>query len=328
MREITFSILRALSDGHIHSGTMLAQSLRCSRATISNALRGVAHYGVEIVKIRGHGYRWINSICWLDKACIYDNLGNDSGFFSIKLCDTVASTNTCLLNSFDGLLTTNNLIQVFAAELQTNGRGRRGSRWQTGLGDSLTFSLMWKFDQGSSYLSGLSLVIGIAIIRVFKKFAITTVKLKWPNDVLNGQNKLAGTLIELRGEMLGPTYAVIGIGINFNLPSKIKLSIDQPVGDLHQITGGSLDRNVLFATLLSELRRVLITFSKSGFSSFRSEWISYHAYEGQPVNLTFPDQSIIEGIVDNVNDDGSLNLVTSTGRRSFNIGDISLRLRA
>jgi BirA family transcriptional regulator, biotin operon repressor / biotin---[acetyl-CoA-carboxylase] ligase len=327
MREITFSILRILSDGLIHSGTVLAQALGCSRATISNALQDTEFYGVEIAKIRGCGYRWINPIRWLDEISLHKYLGNDSSFFSLKLCDTIPSTNTYLLNSFNSLLATNRLIQVVAAELQTNGRGRRGSRWQTGLGDSLTLSLLWKFDQGSSSLSGLSLVIGIAIIRVFKQFAINTARLKWPNDVLYDKYKLAGTLIELRGEMLGPTYAVIGIGINFNLSSKIKLSIDQPAGDLYQITGCNFDRNIVFATLLSELRHMLIKFSQFGFAFFRNEWVGYHAYEGQLVKLTFPNKSIIEGIVDNVNEDGSLNLVTSSGRRSFSVGDISLRLR-
>ena len=325
MREIAFAILRVLSDGQTHSGTKLGHSLGCSRATISNTLKETAQYGVEIEKTMGKGYRWINPICWLNKNCLSNKLGTNCSFFRLELFHTLPSTNTFLLNSINELLITNNPIHVVACELQTNGRGRRASRWQTGLGDSLTFSLLWRFEQGASSLSGLSLVIGIAIIRVLRHFSINTVKLKWPNDVLYSNQKLAGTLIELRGEMLGPTYAVIGIGINFNLPLRIKKSIDQLVCDLNLITGRILDRNIIFAALLSELRHVLMVFSKFGFSYFRKEWVGYHAYEGRQVKLMFPDKSIIEGTVDNVNDDGSLNLVTSLGRKSFNIGEISLR---
>lgn len=326
MREITFSILRILGDGKTHSGTILADSLACSRATISNALQDVAHYGIEIVKKRGSGYRWINTICWLNKNILHNQLGNDSVFFSLNLFDSIPSTNSYLLNSINRVMLTNNHVQVVACELQTNGRGRRGSRWQSGLGDSLTFSFLWRFDHGASLLSGLSLVIGIAIVRVLRYFGIKSVMLKWPNDVLHDDKKLAGTLIELRGELLGHTYAVIGTGINFKLSPKIMCSIGQTVSDLYQITGRDLDRNIVLAALLSELRQVLITFSKFGFPFFRKEWVGYHAYEGHLVKLMFPDKSIIEGIVDEVNDDGSLNLLTPLGRRSFNIGEISLRL--
>ena len=327
MRSITFSILRILSDSQIHSGAKLAQSLNCSRATISNALQGIEKYGVNLSRIRGCGYRWSNPICWIDKGLLVKYLSKDAPFFSLMLFDTITSTNSYLSNSFDNLLCTNKLIPVVVSELQTDGRGRRGRRWKTGLGDSLTFSILWKFDQGASSLSGLSLVISLAIIRVLRGFSIQSIGLKWPNDVLLLTNKLAGTLVELRGEMCGPTYAVIGIGLNLKLSRIIKSHIDQPSSDLFLATGMQFDRNIVLAVLLSELRQVLIIFTQLGFSFFQDEWNSYHLYKDKHVILTLPDMTTIEGVVDNINVDGSLNLVTPTGRKSFNVGDISLRLR-
>jgi len=73
-------------------------------------------------------------------------------------------------------------------------------------------------------LSGLSLVVGIALIRTFKQLGINQALLKWPNDVLifheKAYKKLAGILIELQGDMDGQSLAVIGIGINLNISKK------------------------------------------------------------------------------------------------------------
>ena len=95
------------------------------------------------------------------------------------------------------------------AEIQTNGRGRRGRPWQGVLGGSLSFSIIWQFNMGVAQLSGLSLAVGVALARALRELGLLGIQLKWPNDVLvsdeNGENKkLAGILIDLQGDMDGP----------------------------------------------------------------------------------------------------------------------------
>jgi len=327
MNQTSFSILRLLDDGKFHSGVSIAKKLQCSRATISNSLKHIDTFGVDIAKLSGRGYRWCNPILWLNSDSILESSTVNSKYFDLKLFDTLDSTNDFLLNHFESRLTNNDYIPVVATELQTNGRGRLGRTWHTGLGDSLTFSLRWRFEQSVSALSGLSLVIGIAIIRVFKSLSINNVNLKWPNDILFDYHKLAGVLIELRGEILGPSFAVIGMGINFNLSEIVKSAIDQKATDLSVITGECLNRNFVFGALLSELRNILISFGNYGFAYFKKEWTSYHAYEGQTIYLTLPNGSVIEGTVDGVNDNGSICLRTTTGKYSYSVGDISIRLK-
>lgn len=327
MNQTVFSILRLLSDGNFHSGVSIAEQLQCSRATISNTLRYIDTFGIDIAKLRGRGYRWCNPILWLNPDSILGYTSINPNYFDLKVFDSVDSTNNCLLSNFENRQINNDCIFVVAAELQTNGRGRLGRTWHTGLGDSLTFSLRWSFEQGVSALSGLSLVIGIAIVRVLKSFSIDNVNLKWPNDILFDHRKLAGILIELRGEILGPSHAVIGIGINFNLSEIVKSSIEQKITDLSLITGKCLNRNLVLGALLSELRNILIDFGKYGFAYFKNEWAGYHAYEGEAILLTLPDGSVIEGVVDGVNDDGSICLITASGENSYNVGDISIRLK-
>jgi|CXWL01.1.fsa_nt_gi BirA family biotin operon repressor/biotin-[acetyl-CoA-carboxylase] ligase len=327
MNQTAFSVLRLLNDGEFHSGVSISKQLQCSRATISNALKRIECIGVDIAKIHGRGYCWCNPIIWLNSESILRCTSSQITFIDLKLFDSIDSTNNYLLNDFQKQPNDNDFIPIVAAELQTNGRGRLGRTWHTGLGDSLTFSLRWRFEQGVSALSGLSLVIGIGIVRVLKSLSINNVNLKWPNDILFDYHKLAGVLIELSGEILGPSYAVIGIGINFSLSQIVKSSIDQKITDLLFITGKYLDRNLVLGALLSELRSILISFGKYGFVHFKKEWLSYHVYEGQPICLTLPNNSVIEGTVDGVNDDGSICMITNKGKNSYNVGDISMRLK-
>jgi BirA family biotin operon repressor/biotin-[acetyl-CoA-carboxylase] ligase len=136
--------------------------------------------------------------------------------------------------------------------------------------------------------------------------------------------KLAGILIELAGEVMGPTAAVIGVGINLRLPDSVKERIDQPVVDLARL-GVQENRNLLFAEILCELDIVLRQFSAQGFAPFREEWDRLHAYRDKMVRLRMPDKSEMEGRVQSIGEDGALLLQTRSGLRKFYGGEVSLR---
>jgi BirA family biotin operon repressor/biotin-[acetyl-CoA-carboxylase] ligase len=212
-----------------------------------------------------------------------------------------------------------------AANLQSKGRGRRGRQWQAGLGASLAFSLLWRFQCGASALSGLSLAVGVALIRTLHGFGITQAQLKWPNDVLINGEKLAGILIELQGDMEGPSAAVIGIGINLNLPTKLKQQIDQPVTDLTGLVNQNIDPNVLLGGLLKHLAQVLSDFERAGFAQVRDEWLQHHAYHQKPVKMLHPDGRETLGTAIDVAEDGILLVKTALGEQRFSSGEISLR---
>ncbi|QOJ24216.1 MAG: biotin--[acetyl-CoA-carboxylase] ligase [Gammaproteobacteria bacterium] len=244
----------------------------------------------------------------------------------LNVFNIIDSTSNYLLSNIKQYQLNDNRIVVAAAEVQTKGRGRIGRSWHSDLGSGLTFSMLRRFENGASVLTGLSLVIGVAIVRVLRSFSVNQINLKWPNDILYDNSKLGGVLVELRGKMIGPADAVIGIGINFNLPSSIRSIIQQNAIDLFQITGQHLDRNEIFGALLLELCSILSDFEVHGFSYFKDEWISYHAYHGKNVRLFLPHNSFVSGVVDGINDDGSICLLTSAGRNSYIVGDISMRL--
>ena len=327
-KPLTFSLLRLLQDGEFHSGETLARRLGVSRTSVNSALQGIEQYGLTLYSVRGRGYCLKDSPQWLNTKQIYTYLADVAESFHIDILDNATSSNTLLLQRAVQGAPQGSVLVV---EWQSGGRGRMGRPWHSGLGNALTFSLLWRFDCGLAGLSGLSLAAGVAVIRALHALNISGVQLKWPNDVLGGEGKVAGILIEAQGDMLGPSAVVIGIGINVNLPQKILNQIDQPAGDLTQLSGGTVSRSELMASLLRHLAMVLSEFSLNGFSSLREEWEKYHYYQNRSVQLMLPDGKAIQGIVQGVNEDGALKVAVKsaingqTETRIFHAGEISLR---
>ncbi|MEK7842615.1 MAG: HTH domain-containing protein, partial [Pseudomonadota bacterium] len=185
MKPLTFSILRLLNDGEFHSGVAIARNLGVSRASVSLALRGLDEVGLVVHKVHGRGYRLPDPMQWLEREVILQHLGTEAKTFRLEILDAAESTNSLLLQQAAMEMSSGSGgVRVVATELQTGGRGRRGREWHSGLGDGLTFSLLWRFQQGANLLSGLSLAVGVAIARVLQSSGIRGAVLKWPNDVL------------------------------------------------------------------------------------------------------------------------------------------------
>jgi BirA family biotin operon repressor/biotin-[acetyl-CoA-carboxylase] ligase len=326
-RALTFALLRLLADGEFHSGEILAQRLGVSRASVNNALAGVDEYGLTLQSVRGRGYRLSGGPNWLEAAKLDICLGADAARFAIELLDVAPSSNTLMLQRASQGARSGS---VLAVEWQSGGRGRLGRSWHSGLGNALTFSLLWRFDCGLAGLSGLSLATGVALVRGLHALGMEGARLKWPNDLLAPKGKIAGILLEAQGDMLGPSAVVIGIGINLGLPQRVRQRIDQPVSDLSQLSFVLPDRNVLLASLLRELARVMDEFAARGFAALREEWESYHFYQHKSVQLLLPDTSVVQGVVRGVNNDGALRVevVSASGEpvvKVFHAGEISLR---
>ena len=325
MKPLTFSILRLLSDNEFHSGELVARAMGVSRASVSLALHDLSETGLTLQRVHGRGYRLLDPMQWLERDAILRYLGREANNFNLEVLDIVDSTSTYLLQrAARGSGAGDERIHVVAAELQTSGRGRRGRHWHSGLGDGLAFSLLWRFQHGASLLSGLSLVVGLAIIRALESTGVKGGVLKWPNDVLYNMCKVAGVLIELHGDMLGPTMAVIGVGINLKLSNITHARIDQGVTDVYSISGEKPDRNKFLAALLISLTGALREFEREGFSRFKQEWVAHHCCENKLVRLGFPDGSSHDGVIHGVADDGSLLVRTSAGVQSYNSGEITL----
>ena len=324
-----FATLRQLTHEHFVSGEAIAQSMGLSRATVWQAVRQLEALGLEIHKLRRQGYRLARPYDALDAQVIARALGAAAPGYELSIVDTCASTNSEILQL---PATAPGVARLLCAELQTAGRGRRGRAWQSGLGTSLTFSVLRQFDSGLAALSGLSLAVGLAVAQALEELGARDAALKWPNDVLlkrdTGHAKLGGILIELSGDALGPTQAVIGIGLNVRLPEAARVIPPTPgalpIADLAE-AGLEVARNRLLAALLRQLQGVLDRFDREGFAALRGAWNKRHAYQGCEVLILNDGRLDRSGVVEGVDAGGTLRLITTTGIETVVSGDVSLR---
>ena len=232
MKPLLIPLLRQLADGKFHSGEDLARLFSVSRATIYQVLADAENLGIQIFRVRKRGYRLASSLDLLDAQSIKEQLGASCPF-TIEVLDSTDSTNTLLLEQAHDV---NAHGKCIVTELQTKGRGRQGRVWYSGIAGALTFSVLWRFKNGIAALSGLSLAVGLAVTKAFEELGINDIKLKWPNDIQHNGRKLAGILIEVQGEILGQSNAVIGIGLNYRLTPEVLKDIDQAVVDLNSMS--------------------------------------------------------------------------------------------
>jgi BirA family transcriptional regulator, biotin operon repressor / biotin---[acetyl-CoA-carboxylase] ligase len=322
VNPLAFKVLRLLSEREFRSGEFLSRSLAVSRASVSRVLMELEGSGVGLRKIRGRGYQLAQPLDWLDAERVAAALGERRAQIAIEISDEVPSTNTLLMQR--GALNARSGACI-VAELQTAGRGRRGRGWYVPLCGALTLSLLWRFARGAALLSSLSLVVGIALIRALEELGVTGAKMKWPNDIVHHHHKLGGILIELQGDVLGPSAAVIGIGLNFRLDPGTVGQIDQAVTDLNSIMDPVPGRSEALGVLLRNLAGVLEQFEADGFARFHDEWLSYHAYHNKQVRIRLPDGTHHDGLVTGVAEDGSLVVASGSAARRYTVGEISLR---
>ena len=237
---------------------------------------------------------------------------------AIEVVPETGSTNADLLARAAQL--TRNTVLI--AEHQSAGRGRAGRSWLSTDGASLTFSLAWKFQRPLHALAGLPLAVGVALTETLGSLSVN-VQLKWPNDLLKDGAKLAGVLIETQGAPGGAVWAVIGIGLNLQLPDELEARIGRPAAGAPWLA--AMDRDALMAALLTNLAASLEQFEQSGFTAFSARWNRLHAYQGSAVQIVDRGVTIDEGVAAGVDDSGALLLDRPAGRVAIVAGDVSLR---
>lgn len=319
-----YKILSILQDGQFHSGESLGNTLNMTRSAIWKAIKQLTDTGIDIKSVTGRGYCIQNGLSLLDASTIHAhldrNLLNDIDF---TILDQITSTNDILLG-----LTATAPFQVVLAEQQTAGRGRHQRHWVSPYGHNIYCSVRWNTDKDPTELSGLSLVIAVAITRALKAYGISdqSIGLKWPNDVQIAGAKLAGTLIELKAESHSATSAIIGIGINTYLSQQDADSIDQAWTALDHITDQPIDRNHLAALLINDIICALNQFYSDGLAPFLIDWAAHDTYLDQPVTLT-NGKLKLHGIYQGVTSKGELILMDNSKQHHHIVsGEMSLRL--
>src|SRR5690606_303392 len=203
------SILNLLADGKYHSGQELACLLGRSRTAIWKHLQKLEDLGLHLSAVKGRGYRLEGGLELLDEGLIRSSLDSQAQALLSKLDIhyIIDSTNSHALR--ERFAESSGYICL--SEQQTAGKGRRERPWVSPFGRNIYLSLLWSFDGGVVTLEGLSLAVGVAVEEALNSCGVEGVMLKWPNDVLWQQRKLAGILLEVVGDPAGSCQVVVGI---------------------------------------------------------------------------------------------------------------------
>ncbi|WP_426220919.1 bifunctional biotin--[acetyl-CoA-carboxylase] ligase/biotin operon repressor BirA [Pseudomonas sp. DWRC2-2] len=314
------TLLKLLKDGRFHSGEALGAALGVSRSAVWKQLQHLeAELNLPLHKVRGKGYQLASPLVFLTAEDIA--LNAPSLAWPIHISDSVDSTNAEALRLVDAGCAAPLLV---LAEQQTAGRGRRGRKWVSPFAQNVYYSLVLRIDSGLRQLEGLSLVVGLAVMQTLRESGVQDVSLKWPNDVLVGQKKIAGILLELVGDPADICHVVLGIGINVNMQRADE--VDQQWTSVQLQTGSPVDRNTMVAQLGFQLQRYLERHREGGFVALKDEWEQNHAWQGRPVSL-IAGISQVDGVVLGVDHQGALRLSVDGVEKIYSGGELSLRLR-
>mgnify|MGYP002759888614 CR=1 FL=1 len=311
-------LLTLLKDGRFHSGEALGAALGVSRSAVWKQLQSLeSELGLAVYKVRGRGYRLAAPLLLLDAGEI--SRRSAQAYWPVQVYDEIDSTNAEALR-----LVAEGRPAPFLvlAERQSAGRGRRGRAWSSPFAQNLYYSLVLRVDGGMRQLEGLSLVVGLAVRRALQEMGVRA-GLKWPNDVLVENRKIAGILLELVGDPADVCHVVLGVGINVNMQHA---EIDQAWTSLCLELGREINRNALAASLGDSLQDYLARHRAEGFGALQAEWESAHLWQGRAVSLVAGSSSI-NGVVLGIDHQGALRLSVDGIEKSFSGGELSLRLR-
>jgi BirA family biotin operon repressor/biotin-[acetyl-CoA-carboxylase] ligase len=316
-------VLTALAGGEAISGATLAETAGVTRAAIWKQIETLRAKGVPIEARGASGYRLPWSLQMLDEHVIRSQLptavATRLGALEVhwELDSTSTELQRRLVDAPD--------MSFVLAETQSAGRGRRGRSWLSPPGLNLYLSCLKRFDGGFAALSGLSLALGVVVLRALDSLGVAGAGLKWPNDLLSERGKLGGILVELSGEYQGPCAAVIGIGLNLRLTEALRAQAGQPSDDLAGLNGGTPpDRNGVAAALIHALVDGLAEFERDGFAGFAQAYRPYDLLLGKSLHLTGA-LGELDGIGAGVDARGALLLETSEGLRRVDSADVSVR---
>lgn len=321
----TEELLEILADGKYHSGTDLGNQFGVSRAAIGKSIHKIEqNYHLTIFAVKGKGYCLQQPLELLDEQEIRKNISHKTSkqLNKFEIIFDIESTNQYLNNkSVEGSASG----YLVLAEQQTKGIGRQGKTWVSPFGSSLTLSLLWRFQMGAAQLGCLSLFIAVAIVRALQKIGIQDAGVKWPNDIYWGNKKLAGILLEMRGEISGPSAVVIGVGLNISMSSSSHEvnSIDQPWIDLETILARKVNRNQFTAFVIDALFEVLNEMPDKK-NILLEEWQRMDILKDQNVEVVFADKTVC-GTAIGINSEGALRVLHDGKEIICHSGDVSIR---
>lgn len=310
------AILNSLKKERVVSGEALAQELDISRTAVwkyINQLRGLG-YIISSAPRRGYSLQSVPERLLADE--ILDGLTTRMLGRNIVSLEEVPSTQDhAKILSIKGCPEGTLVV----AETQSSGRGRMGRPWVSPSG-GLYFTVIFRPRINFEEATRIPLVAGVALVRAMERQASVSLRLKWPNDVMLGEQKVAGILSEMSGEMDRLDWMILGIGVNAaTAHSCFPPEIRRTATSLAAESGRKVNRLQLLKDILGELESLLEEYRARGFEPFRAQWKERSGMMGRKVTITGGGRAL-EGKAVDIDTSGALVLDCAGGVRQRVIG--------
>lgn len=315
------SALRSNADGV--SGAELSQQIGVSRAAIWARVEELRRLGYEIEASPHRGYRLLSTPEALHADDLLSRLGKTKIVGrDIRVFEQTTSTNDVIEKlARDGV---KEGVVVFA-ESQTKGRGRLGRAWASPGRKGLWFSVLLRPALRPQETTQLTVAAATALRRAILSETGLRPEIKWPNDLLLGNRKVAGILTELTAELDRIKHVILGVGVDVNLsavdfpPELRKLATSLKIE-----SGRAVSRADLAVEILRELDRDYGRVGTGDFASVADEWEANCTTLGRQVMIQTGDRRI-RGRAESLSEDGALLLRTEHGHlERVMAGDVSL----
>jgi BirA family biotin operon repressor/biotin-[acetyl-CoA-carboxylase] ligase len=203
---------------------------------------------------------------------------------------------------------------VVIADAQSAGRGRLGKTWFSPPGVNLHLSVLLKPTIPVQEARILTLIGSLAIAEALEIHGVKA-QVKWPNDVLVNDKKIAGVLADVRLQHGGIASLILGMGVNLNID---RPTIDRYFGEaaagatsLYEASGHLTNRAAFAATLLEHLEQHYLAFLEKGKAIVLEQW-RRHSFLGRRVRIREEDLDV-EGIALNLDEEGCLIVTLDDG---------------
>jgi len=322
MDDEILQLLREHSSAFL-SGEEISRRLRVSRTAVWKRIERLRTLGYEIEASTRSGYRLIQSPDLLIPSEVKPLLKTKWMGKTIHYFQTLDSTNS---KAYQLALNGAEEGEAVISESQEKGRGRLGRQWFSPPFLNLYLSVILRPKISPHQASLNTLMAAIATAEAIQKFSGLLPLIKWPNDILLRDRKVAGLLNEIHSEMDRIHFVILGIGVNVNTEAKMFSKEIRAVATSLKIEmGQTVSRKVFLQILLQELERWYAIFLEEGSAVILKAWRDRAHIKGRRVKVTSFGETVA-GIAIDVDSDGALILETADGRqRRVMAGDIEYK---
>jgi len=322
--EEILQLLRANPSSFL-SGEEISRRLKVTRTAVWKRMNRLRALGYEFEALTRSGYRLVKSPDLLIPSEVKPIPGTEWMAKVIHHFHTVDSTNS---TAYQLALEGADEGEVVVAESQKKGRGRLGRDWFSPPFTNLYLSVILRPKRHPHQVPLITLMAAVATAEAILKFSGLLPLIKWPNDILLKERKVAGLLNEIYSEMDRIHFVILGIGVNLNMDVEmLPREIQEKATSLRQEMGQEISRKAFLQTLLKELERWYAIFLNEGGEAILRAWRDWAQIRGRQVKVSSFGETLA-GVAVDVDSDGALILQMEEGvMKRVVAGDVEYQIK-